>query len=454
MKISNESPIYKFKKYKQIDAEKTARKLLRYVKDNPVDELKQFSGKFLSISVIAFYPERIISCLEALEKSCFDHRNFEINIAIPIDDNESPDLEPALLKYKKNSKLNIIIIKTPYDYWTSMHSHNQMIFESSDSSTYFHMDISDRYRFSVKNWDLILKEYIKAVPDHLFFLRNTGIVRNFKARISAHDAWFRPDNWSIFTRKYLEAIGGFLPNHHGHDGSCEMIAYFISKNKKDPFDRGFPMMKFFDTNQVVASNNHSQKNFYLRYYKQVYYYHKNYFSLNGLNLCSKAAVRVFLYQYAFWHNIKKPILHEDKNKIYLLDKKNNIKKSIKYRLSYISFIREKLHSLYGKAHGFNFSYRFYHLLKKEYIYDFLTKNFIKKNKIYKFRKLARVFFRIVTKLFFTEKASKQLLDKLMDSKYKEVITGKELRDFHKNLKSNKAIEDIAKEQERKYKKIK
>ena len=59
----------------------------QHIKDNPLEELKIFSGKFISIGLLVKYPERFEEYLSDLEINSYDIKNFEVNIAVP--DNES-----------------------------------------------------------------------------------------------------------------------------------------------------------------------------------------------------------------------------------------------------------------------------------------------------------------------------------------------------------------------------
>jgi len=409
-------------------------KFTSFVKDDPLNELKEFSGKFFSIGVIAFFPERIISCLKHLEETCFDPRNFEINIAIPLDPMESPNLEQELLTYKKQSKLEIKIIKTPYDYWTSMHSHNKIIFESSGQNTYFYMNISDRYRFSNKSWDLILKQFIGLVPDDIFFLRSCVVIKNLKPRSSLYEAWYKPDNWAIYTRKYLETIGGFPEIHHAHDGSMEMVHYFVSRNKSDPFIRDIPIPEtLLGIQKVIPSSQASRKNFYIRYCSAVPYYLNCYFSKRAIESYKKSSAKIYL-NHLIWAKYKnsKSSIVEGKNWVGIKLENRKIKNKISYKVSWLFVALQKIKSLYGKTHGFNFAYRFHFLLKTKIGYQLIRKMVIKKQSgdlIY------RAASHIITKIFLCEPITKSILDKINDKDFMEAMQGPEM----KKLKKSKLV---------------
>ena len=142
---------------------------LQHVKENPLEELKIYSGKFITIGLLAKYVEKFEEYIDDLEKNCYDIRNFEVIVTIP---DKNFDFE-AIKKISNKSQIEIKIIELPYNYLNSMKSHNIMMKEVSDQNTYFYINNSDRCRFSCKNWDIIIKQYIKAVPDDMFFLRGS-----------------------------------------------------------------------------------------------------------------------------------------------------------------------------------------------------------------------------------------------------------------------------------------
>ena len=75
----------------------------------------------------------------------------------------------------------------------------------------------------------------------MFFLRGSNFSKHMKFRNSVQEAYYYPEQWAVYTRKYLEAIEGFPEFHTGHDGALEMIQYFINKNTKDPYRRDILM---------------------------------------------------------------------------------------------------------------------------------------------------------------------------------------------------------------------
>ena len=61
---------------------------LQNIKENPLEELKIFSGKFISIGFLSKYPEELKKYINDLEENCHDIRNFELVVAIPDNDED------------------------------------------------------------------------------------------------------------------------------------------------------------------------------------------------------------------------------------------------------------------------------------------------------------------------------------------------------------------------------
>ena len=81
----------------------------QHIKDNPLEELKIFSGKFISIGLLVKYPERFEEYLRDLEINSYDIKNFEVNIAVP--DNESEF--QAISKVIEKTPIEVRVVKLP-----------------------------------------------------------------------------------------------------------------------------------------------------------------------------------------------------------------------------------------------------------------------------------------------------------------------------------------------------
>jgi len=431
---------------------------LKLVTSNPLEELKIFSGKFISIGTLAKYPDRLKEYIEDLEKNCFDVKNFEVIVAIPDSD---PEYE-KFLKISNKTQIEIKLVRLPYKYLNAMKSHNIMISEISDKNTYFYINNSDRSRFSCENWDLIIKQYIGSVPDDMFFLRGSNFSKNMKSRKSAQDAFYNPEQWGVYSRKYLEAIDNFLESHTGHDGSCEMIQYFINKNKKDGFKRDIlmPNIMHSDIRAIVSTETTGTKEkFFERYYINTFFY-KNYFSKKGLELCKKASIRVLL-SHIIWKNSYESaeIIHKEKILSIELDD-NKVISSHSYKLSLFEYIREKYYYYYGVNHGFSFAHRFYSIIKYKKGFFFMGKIIIffnrhiqnTKNPLCRKRTLFISYFfsfmsYIFTFFFLTEPISNEVEGLFRSNEFKKVLHGEVIKKAYKSQLYKKSLENISKELE-------
>ena len=433
---------------------------LSHIYNNPLEELKKFSGKFISIGLLAKYPEVFKDYIEDLEKNCFDTKNFEVIAAIP--DNDK--VYENFLEIKNKTQVEVKLEKLPYGYLNAMKSHNIMINKLSDQNTYFYIDNSDRVRFSCKNWDLIIKQYINCVPDDMFFLRGSNFSKNLKQRKSAQDGYYNPEQWGVFTRKYLQVIGGFLESHTAHDGACEMIQYFVDKNKEDIFQRSIlmPNIMHSDIRTITSKETSGKKvRFYERYYINNFFY-KSYFSRKGLELCKKASKKILLH-----HIIWKKGFHStkiiQKGKILAIEVGNGeIAYTSNFSINLFEYIREKYFYFYGTNHGLNFVHRFYFIVKYETgfmlmkkIIFFLNSHIQSiKNPQRNRRKLKISYFfyflsNFLTFIFLTEPISNELEGLFRGNDFKDVLHGKVIKEAYKKRLYNQSLDKIARELEEK-----
>tara|TARA_X000000368_G_C23030138_1_gene712133 strand:+ start:128 stop:1444 length:1317 start_codon:yes stop_codon:yes gene_type:complete len=433
---------------------------LNSVDNNPLEELKIFSGRFISIGVLAKYPERLKEYLEDLEINCFDKKNFEVVVVIPDDEEVQKNFINAVSKIK----LKIRIERLPYGYLNSMKSHNMMIEKFSDQNTYFYINNSDRVRFACKNWDLIIKQYINCVPDDMFFLRGSNFSKNMKPRKSVQDAYYNPEQWGVFSRKYLNAIGGFLESHTAHDGACEMIQYFIGKNKKDLFQRDILMPNIMHSDKRTISSKNTtgkQTRFYERYYINNFFY-KSYFTKKGLELCKKASVRVFLKHLIWKKNYTSAIIIQKGKFLGIKLSDNKIVDTFSYKVNFFEYIREKYFYLFGINHGLNFVHRFYFILKYKKGFMLISKivfflnSHIQNVKTSKENnnsdKISYLFYYLsnfLTFIFVTEPISNELEGLFRGDDFKNVLHGNIIKEAYKSKLYNKSLENIAQELEKK-----
>ena len=429
---------------------------LQHVKDNPLDELKIYSGKFITIGLLAKYIGKFEEYINDLEKNCYDSRNFEVIATIP---DRNFDLE-AIKEICEKSQIEIKLIELPYNYLNSMKSHNIMIKEISDQNTYFYINNSDRCRFLCKNWDIILKQYINAVPDDMFFLRGSNFSKHMKKRVSAQEAYYYPEQWGVYTRKYLNTIGGFLESHTGHDAPSEMIQYFISKNKDDIFKRDILMPNVMHSDIRTTSSKETtggKERFYERYFINNFFY-KSYFTKKGLELCKKASIKILL-EHLAWKNNYKDIKIIQKKDTLCIKSNEKIKHKYSFKINFLDFLYEKYYFFFNSNHGLNFVHRFYFILKykkgffiMKKIISFLNmfiqyvQNPSKKNILilclsYVFYFISNLF----TRVFLTESISNELEGLIKDDDFRKVLHGEVIKDAYKSKLYCKSLQQIADE---------
>ena len=431
-----------------------------HIKNNPLEELKIFSGKFISIGLLVKYPKRFEEFLFDLEENSYDIKNFEVNIAVPDNDNEFNEISKVIDK----TPIEVRTIKLPYGYLNAMKSHNIIIKELSDQSTYFYINNSDRCRFASKNWDLILKQYIGSVPDNMFFLRGSNFSKNMKFRRSAQDAYYFPEQWGVYTRKYLQATDGFLEFHTGHDGPSEMIQYFVSKNKKDPYQRDILMPEIMHSDKRTISSKDTtggEDRFYERYYINNFFY-KSYFSKNGLNILKKCAISIYLHHIIWIKKYKNASVVTIGKSIAIRLSDNTLIHKQSFKLNFFEYLKERFAYYHGVNHGFNFAHRFYFIIKykmgfalfKSLVF-FFNRNIqrVKEPSDNKFLLFPSYFFsflsNFLTFIFLTEPISNELEGLFRSKNFKNVLHGKNIREAYDSKLYKKSLNRIAEELEKK-----
>lgn len=433
---------------------------LSKIKRDPLDELKIFSGKFISIGLLARYPERLLDYLLDLESNSYDTKNFEVMITIPTEEEIYKEIKEVCRKTSVETKIQ----KLPYEYLNSMKCHNLMIKKLSDQNTYFYINNSDRCRFTSKNWDLIIKQYIECVPDHMFFLRGSKFSKNMKYRKSAQEAYYFPEQWGVYSRKYLEATDGFLESHTGHDGPSEMIQYFVSNNMKDPYQRDILMPEIMHSDKRTISSKDTtggKERFYERYYINNFFY-KSYFSKKGLNACNKAAINIYLHHIIWKNNYTDSKIKELRGKLAIELSDGKIIHNVNYKLSYFRYLREKIAYFYGVNHGLNFAHRFYFIIKYKKGFFFMKKivfflnshiQNIKNPRSKKINILPSYFFaalsNFLTYIFFTEPISNELEGLFRGDDFRKVLHGDKIKSAYREKIYKKSLDQIAIELENK-----
>ena len=391
-----------------------------------------------------------------LEITCYDKRNFELIVAIPDNDKE----HDLFLKISEETSIELKIVRISFEFLNAMKGWNLILKEVSDQNTYFYIGHSDRCRFSSKNWDLILKQYINTVPDDMFFLRGSNFSKHMKFRNSVQEAYYYPEQWAVYTRKYLEAIEGFPEFHTGHDGALEMIQYFINKNTKDPYRRDIlmPNIMHSDIKTIPSKDTTGGKErFYERYYINNFFY-KSYFSKKALEVYNKYSKNIFLNHIIWLKKFKNSQIIQIKKKLAIKLEDGKITHKESYSINFVELIKEKIFYLYGINHGFNFAHRFYFIIKYDYGFFIMKKivfffnSHIQRTKdpsISKYEFLLSSFYKLLAKtlttLFFTEPISNEVEGLFRGTEFKRVLHSEKIKEAYKKNLYKKSLEQISSE---------
>lgn len=190
--------------------------------------------KIVSIILASFSIDRLSKFLDSVRKTVSDYNNIEIIVAINYDNN-------ILKEYiiSQQYDLPIRYITTPYTYYESQHNYNALL-GAGDQNTKFVHCISDRFRYITVGWDVLLAEKVNEDVGY-YKVPNKHLLNDKRPHESFVDAWARTSAWSIFSREYLNKLGGFYHGYYCHDCSMDMIQYFIDRqNKKKPGIRLLP----------------------------------------------------------------------------------------------------------------------------------------------------------------------------------------------------------------------
>ena len=286
---------------------------------------------------------RLVPFLDHLSETCCDVNNFEVCLAI--DDNKNEEEE--LREIKNNYSFEIKYILTKDGYLGANKNYNRLLSEVSDKSTYFISYVSDRYRFSSKNWDEFLKNYIDVVPDGMFFLRMAKYSKNLKARNSLIEAFNANETWGFFTRKLIEAVEGLPEYLLAHDCAFEMLNYYIAKNKKDIWRRDVVLPNILSTDSTISSLAHGLKPFYERSFKSFEIYKKIFFKREAMEDLKRRAGIVYLKHIIYLDGIGKEIavdkeIVECKKRKIICIKSSKKKREFCYKISFFCLLREAL----------------------------------------------------------------------------------------------------------------
>ena len=343
------------------------------------------------------------------------------------------DLERHLINYRATSRFEVRWIKTPYNYLTANHNSNEILFNCSSRNTFFFMQVSDRYRFSHYSWDNILKQYdcvtypqnaqrqYRGIKEDIFVLYTSECKMrkiNLK-RLSV--AWYRSENWGIYTRKYLETIGGFNLYHNCHDCAETMMRYFIESDSKfkNTLRIILPSSVLNDSSVCnYATANPARE--YARMFKEQLMYKRQFFSFAALNDLKTMAMRLVNYT---------------NHKSNLLNKR--------YKVGIWFWLKQNLLARKQRRHGYGFALSYYKVLRTDLGYKLILWLLLRK---YQDRSIvARITLDIMG--LFTERAYYELLKNLMLCPiFKEFIQSDLAREIYNSGWGKESIDSIAQKQ--------
>jgi hypothetical protein len=179
--------------------------------------------KLLSIHLQSNNPKNFEDFVISMEENIKEHDLIEIIVKI---DDDDIAMNKLLEKLVLNSKINVKYISTPLlgsfaDLWRSM---NDMLLVC-EKDTYFLWNMNDEMRIPIKEWDQILKKYVKLFPDDLYRLR-TSCFRN-RNYADIWECGFSPETSAITTKKWIDICGDWNPTL-GPDTFNQLVAYFFS----------------------------------------------------------------------------------------------------------------------------------------------------------------------------------------------------------------------------------
>jgi len=168
--------------------------------------------------------QNMLEFFDNIEEMTADYSCLEILIKIDIEDPESKSFldkeiskRPFVIKYINTPQLGGY-----YDLWKGYNE----LWENTSKDAYFIWPINDELRIQTKNWDQIISRYAALFSDHVYRLR----VSQFKFRNYFYlwECFPTPDNYAIFTRRWVELVGGF-GDCHGMDAYAQGVMFYLWK---------------------------------------------------------------------------------------------------------------------------------------------------------------------------------------------------------------------------------
>ena len=177
----------------------------------------------LSILVNSNNVENFKKLIDSYEENAKDPYCFEVIVNI-----DEGDLQ--MINYVESEKnkrpFNLHYIKTTGGYFSG-HLHNNLMLEVASKNSYFVVCLGDRMQICTKEWDYLLRGYVKYFKDDLF--RVTCSKYKYRNYVDFWECCFAPSNIAFTTRKWLDITKNWGPCFSG-DAFQQCISYYLTNH--------------------------------------------------------------------------------------------------------------------------------------------------------------------------------------------------------------------------------
>ena len=169
-------------------------------------------------------PDNLFNFFENLAATTADPSAIEVIVKIDVGDEKSKEvLDQAISKHPYSIKY----IYTPrlggyFDLWKTYNE----LWELTDEGTYFVWPITDEIRMDTPHWDNKLRNYVGLFDDHVFRLKFSHF--KFRNYYRLWECCYAPENFALFSRKWIELVGGF-GECHGLDAYHQCVSFYLGK---------------------------------------------------------------------------------------------------------------------------------------------------------------------------------------------------------------------------------
>jgi len=176
----------------------------------------------ISVLFASNRPGNMREFFDNIEETVTDLSCLEVLIKIDAEDPASKEFLDAEIQKRP---FDIKYVNSPrlggyYDLWVGYND----LWRLTSKDSYFVWPITDELRIQTKGWDKIIGRYVGLFPDHAFRLR----VSQFKFRnyFRLWECFYAPDNYAIFTRRWVELTNGFGETH-GLDAYAQAVVFYL-----------------------------------------------------------------------------------------------------------------------------------------------------------------------------------------------------------------------------------